>query len=138
VNARETLTPPVIPPGALISFGKSGTQGGLHFARNAVPQRSGFFRYANYMRPSNAGSRLEAISQIDTLVRRGITPANPPKANRKPPPRACDFALYRERNLVERFFNKRKHFRAISTRGDKFPQILLAGVQTVSAIIRLN
>jgi len=31
----------------------------------------------------------------------------PPKANRKMP-RACDFALYCERNLIERFFNKLK------------------------------
>ncbi len=36
-------------------------------------------------------------------------PVNPPKANRKAP-RACDFALYCERNLIERFFNKLKRF----------------------------
>jgi transposase len=35
----------------------------------------------------------------------------PPKANRKVK-RACDFVLYCERNLVERFFNKIKHYRA--------------------------
>ena len=57
-------------------------------------------------------------SLIDTLARRGITPVIPPKANRKVP-RACDFALYCERNLIERFFNKLKHFRAIATRYDK-------------------
>ena len=34
-------------------------------------------------------------------------------------PRPCDFALYCERNLIERFFNKLKHFRAIATRYDK-------------------
>jgi transposase len=42
----------------------------------------------------------------------------PPKANRKTK-RECDFVLYRERNLIERFFNKIKHFRAIATRYDK-------------------
>ena len=31
----------------------------------------------------------------------------------------ADFAPYCERNLVERFFNKLKHFRAIATRYDK-------------------
>ena len=46
---------------------------------------------------------------------RGIKPVIPPKANRKNP-RKTDFALYRERNLVERFFNKIKHYRAIATR----------------------
>jgi transposase len=40
-------------------------------------------------------------SLIDTLAQRGITPVIPPKANRKVP-RACDFALYCERNLIER------------------------------------
>jgi transposase len=44
----------------------------------------------------------------------------------------ANFALYRERNLIERFFNKIKHFRAIATR------YFLAAVQLVSAIILLN
>ena len=39
----------------------------------------------------------------------------------------CDFALYCERNLVERFFNKLKHFRAIATRCDKLARNFLAG-----------
>ena len=74
---------------------------------------------------------------IDTLIQRGITPVIPPKANRKAP-RPCDFALYCERNLIERFFNKLKHFRAIATRYDKLAKIFLAGVQLASAIILLN
>ena len=61
----------------------------------------------------------------------------PPKANRKVP-RACDFALCCERNLVERFSNKLKHFRAIVTRYDKLAKIFLAGVYLASAIILLN
>ena len=79
----------------------------------------------------------DADSLIGTLAQRGITPIIPPKANRKTP-RACDFALYCERNLVERFFNKLKHFRAIATRYDKLAKIFLAGVQLASAIILLN
>jgi len=39
----------------------------------------------------------------------------PPRSNRKTP-RAYDRALYRERNLVERFFNKLKQFRRVATR----------------------
>jgi transposase len=46
--------------------------------------------------------------------------------------------LYRERNLVERFFNKLKHFRAIATRYDKLARNFLAGVHLASAIILLN
>ena len=74
---------------------------------------------------------------IDGLIQRGITPVIPPKTNRKTP-RPCDFALYCERNLVERFFNRLKHFRAIATRYDKLARNFLAGVQLVSAIILLN
>ena len=79
----------------------------------------------------------DADALIDTLTQRGITPVIPPKANRKTP-RPCDFVLYCERNLVERFFNKLKHFRAIATRYDKLAKIFLAGVQFASAIILLN
>ena len=74
---------------------------------------------------------------IDALERRDIAPVIPPKANRKAP-RSCDFALYCERNLIERFFNKLKHFRAIATRYDKLARNFLAGVQLACAIILLN
>ena len=74
---------------------------------------------------------------IDTLAQRNITPVIPPKANRKTA-RPCDFALYCERNLVERFFNKIKHYRAIATRYDKLARNFLAAVQLVAAIILLN
>jgi transposase len=79
----------------------------------------------------------DADALLDTLNRRGITPVIPPKTNRKAA-RACDFALYCERNLVERFFNKLKHFRAIATRYDKLARNFLAGVQLASASILLN
>jgi transposase len=74
---------------------------------------------------------------IDTLSQRGITPVIPPRANRATK-RACDFALYCERNLVERFFNQLKHFRAIATRYDKLARNFLAGAQLAAAIILLN
>ena len=79
----------------------------------------------------------DADPLVEMLTQRGITPVIPPKANRKSP-RDCDFALYCERNLVERFFNKLKHYRAIATRYDKLARNFLAGIQLVSAIILLN
>jgi transposase len=79
----------------------------------------------------------DADALILALEERGITPVIPPKVNRVTP-RTCDFVLYRERNLVERFFNKLKHFRAIATRYDKLARNFLAAVQLVSAIILLN
>jgi len=84
-----------------------------------------------------ADKAYDADTLIEALKRRGITPVIPPKANRKVQ-RACDYALYCERNLVERFFNKLKHFRAIATRYDKLARNFLAGVQLASAMILLN
>jgi transposase len=40
--------------------------------------------------------------------------------------------LYRERNLIERFFSKLKHFRCIATRYDKLAANFLAIVQLAS------
>jgi transposase len=79
----------------------------------------------------------DADALIDTLNQRAIIPVIPPKANRTAK-RDCDFALYCERNLVERFFNKIKHYRAIATRYDKLARNFLAAVQLVAAIILLN
>jgi len=76
----------------------------------------------------------DADHLIDSLTARAISVVIPPKSNRKVA-RACDFALYCERNLVERFFNKLKHFRAIATRYDKLARNFLAAVQVVLVII---
>ena len=45
-------------------------------------------------------------------------PVIPSKSNRRAP-LPYDKALYKERNLVERFFNKLKQFRRVATRYDK-------------------
>jgi transposase len=74
---------------------------------------------------------------ILTLEARGINPVIPPKANRKVQ-RPCDFALYRERNLVERFFNTLKHFRAIATRYDKLARNFLSAVHLAAMLILLK
>ena len=58
----------------------------------------------------------------------------PPKENRVVK-RLCDFALYRERNLVERFFNKLKHYRAIATRFAKRKRNYMALVTLVSIML---
>ena len=84
-----------------------------------------------------ADKAFDADPFIGALDARAITPVIPPKFNRKTP-RPCDFALYCERNLIERFFNKLKQFRAIATRYDKLAKIFLAGVQLACAAILLN
>ena len=46
--------------------------------------------------------------------------------------------LYRQRNAVERFFNKLKHFRAVATRYDKRDDNYLASVKLASLRIWLR
>ena len=84
-----------------------------------------------------ADKAYDADPLIDSLTQRGLIPVIPPKANRKVQ-RACDYALYCERDLVESFFNKLKHFRAIATRYDKLAGNFLAGVRLAAAMILLN
>lgn len=74
---------------------------------------------------------------VGSLEAREIAAVIPPKENRKNK-RACDFALYRERNLVERFFNIIKQFRAIATRYEKTARNFLAGVHLVCAMAWLK
>ena len=74
---------------------------------------------------------------VAALDARGITSVISPKANRKEP-RKTDFALYRERNLVERFFGKLKQYRGIATRYDKLAQTFMAGILLVCVLIWHN
>lgn len=46
--------------------------------------------------------------------------------------------LYKFRNMIERFFNKLKHFRVVATRYDKDPESYLAGVKLASIGIWLR
>jgi len=54
----------------------------------------------------------------DTILDAGAIPVIPPRPKRRRP-HICDWTLYRERNLIERFFAKLKQFRRVATRYDK-------------------
>ncbi len=58
----------------------------------------------------------------------------PPKRNRKMQ-REYDKVAYRNRNQIERFFNRLKHFRRIATRYDKLASSFLALIQLASALL---
>ena len=85
--------------------------------------------------PADKGYDADAF--VECLEARAITPAVPPKSNRKVK-RGCDPALYGERNLIERFFNVIKHFRGIATRNDKTAKNVLAGIHPVCALAWLK
>jgi len=87
-----------------------------------------------------AGNILLADRAYDSDALRQILTARGAWANIRPMPQrrnvpAFNSFLYRYRNLVERFFNKLKHFRAVATRYDKYPENYLASVKLASARI---
>lgn len=84
-----------------------------------------------------ADKAYDANALIEVLEERQITPVIPSKSNRIKP-RDTDYALYRERNLVERFFNTIKHFRGIATRYDKLANTFLGAIHLIAAVIWLN
>lgn len=67
-------------------------------------------------------------SQVESRGGRTNIPSKR-NARDKPP---FSKSLYRQRNLVERFFNKLKQFRGLATRYDKRPENFLAAVKLVS------
>ena len=71
------------------------------------------------------------------MAARGAWAKIKPMPNRKRRPDFSAF-LYRYRNLVERFFNKLKQFRAVATRYDKRDDNFLASVQLASIRIWLR
>jgi transposase len=69
----------------------------------------------------------DARAIIDLVESRGGRAHIPTCRDRKVQ-RSVDPAFYRQRNLIERFFNRLKHFRRIATRYDKTARNFLAAV----------
>jgi transposase len=63
-----------------------------------------------------------------------VIPPIPTRARKLP----YDHSRYRERNCIERFFNKVKHFRRIATRYDKLAKTFFAALCIVSAFILIR
>ncbi len=61
----------------------------------------------------------------------------PPRSNRKIW-REYDTELYKERNLIERMFNKLKHFRRVATRYDKLAITFLSFVHIAAIYLWLK
>jgi transposase len=74
---------------------------------------------------------------IELIRRSGAEPAIPSTSQRTVR-RSVDMAIYRQRNLVERFFCKLKHFRRVATRFDKLARNFLAAVLLASTRIWLR
>ena len=66
------------------------------------------------------------------LIRASGAKAHIPSTRQRLVHRSVNKPIYRQRNLVERFFCKLKHFRRIATRFDKLARNFLAAVALAS------
>ena len=73
----------------------------------------------------------------ESLKSQGASANIPNKSNRKNPHPFCQ-ALYKQRNRIERFFNKIKHFRRIATRFEKHAENYLAMIKLAATRIWLR
>jgi transposase len=69
------------------------------------------------------------------LIRASGAKAHIPSTRQRLVRRSVSRRIYRQRNLVERFFNKLKHFRRIATRFDKLARNFLAAAALASVRI---
>lgn len=115
--------------GSLITF--KITEGQAHDGRSAQDML-GTLCKGNVLLADRAydSNRLHAEMQ-----RKGATANVRLVKNRVDPP-PFDPQLYKKRNVVERFFNKLKHFRAIATRYDKRDDNFTASIML--AVIRIK
>lgn len=72
---------------------------------------------------------IAAVGQAQAVI--------PPRSMRKVQ-REYDKERYKERNLVERMFNKLKHFRRVATRYDKLAIAYLAFIHFVAICLLLK
>ncbi len=79
----------------------------------------------------------DARAIIDMVRQRGGEAHIPTQRDRKVQ-RSVDPQLYRQRNLIERFFCKLKHFRRVATRFDKLARNFLASVLIASSRLWLR
>lgn len=78
------------------------------------------------------GDKAYDADRLRSLIEaQGAVPNIPPKTNRKWKNRFSR-TLYKQRNLIERFFSKLKHFRRVATRYDKLADNFLAFVKLAS------
>jgi transposase len=116
-----------LPVRLLLSPGQASDMGavpqllaGLPPARNVVADRG-----------------YDSNAVIDLIARSGAQP-NIPSCSRRIIHRSVDPAIYRQRNLVERFFCKLKQFRRVATRFDKLARNFLAAVLLASTRLWLK
>lgn len=87
---------------------------------------------------TTAGDKGYDTNEIRAILTEdGIAPVIPGRSNRTEPI-VYDKIKYKERNRIERFFNKLKHFRRIATRYEKHSFTFLAMIHIAAALISVR
>jgi transposase len=115
-----------LPVRLLLSAGQASDQ-------SAVPHLLAGLPAANVV-----GDRGYDSNAVLELIRARGGEAYIPSCSRRLAKRSINPQIYRQRNLVERFFCKLKQFRRIATRFDKLARNFLAAVQLASSRIWLR
>ena len=110
-------------------IGSPGQRNDIAFAHDLV---RGFEAQATI-----ADKGYDADHLVDGITQTGAAAVIPPKRNRKIQ-RSYDPELYKERNLIERFFNKLKQFRRVATRYDKLLANFMGFVKLAAIAIWLR
>jgi transposase len=84
-----------------------------------------------------ADKGYDSDALVEAIEANGAQAVIPPKSNRKKP-RGYDKNLYKERNLVERFMNRIKHYRRVATRYEKTARNFLGFVHVAAIMVLLQ
>ena len=84
-----------------------------------------------------ADKAYDADRLMDVVYDQGGVPCIPPRRHRRHQ-HGYDRALYKERNAIERMFNKLKQFRRVATRYDKRAANYLGFVKLAAAMLWLR
>jgi putative transposase len=110
-------------------IGSPGQRNDIAFAQELI---EGFVADATI-----ADKGYDADHLCETIAQTGGQIVIPPKRNRTIK-RPYDVALYKERNIIERFFNKLKQFRRVATRYDKLLANFMGFVKLAAIAIWLK
>jgi len=83
-----------------------------------------------------ADKGYDADAFVAKIESQGAHAGIPPRSNRNLQ-RPVDWYLYKDRNLVERFFNRLKQFRRVATRYDKLDTSFLSFICLTCSIVWL-
>ena len=124
--------------GNLVGFILTG--GHVHDSVEAVPlldkTASKADQAEDKIQSVTADKAYDSARIVEHIAALGATAVIPQLANRKEP-RPVDWAQYKNRNLVERFFARLKQFRRLATRYDKLAARFTSFIELAAAYVWL-